>query len=182
MSKKIKQMEMDMLKGTFNGVRDLVVMRVQGLNAQLENNMRLSLRKKNIRLLVVKNTLARKVFGEMGLNAGDVWSGPTLVAWGSSSLADLSKEVEAEFKKTGDKNKDKFTFKNAVSDGQTVSFDQAKKMPTKAEAIGRVVMLALAPASRLISQIRGPAGLVAAQVKSIAEKKEEEPAPAPPPA
>jgi len=191
MSKKIKQLEMDVLKRTFAGVRDLVVLSVQGLPAQTENNLRLTLRKKNIRLQVVKNSLARRVFGEMGVEAGPVWEGPTMVAWGSTSLADLSKELEAEFKKTGDKNKEKYKFKNAVSDGLPVSFDQAKKMPTKAEALGRVVMLALAPASRLIGQIKGPAASVASQIKSLSEKKEgegegappaEEAAPAAPPA
>jgi hypothetical protein len=54
-------------------------------------------------------------------------------------------------------------------------------MPTKEEAIGRVLMLALAPAGRLLSQIRGPASMVASQVKTISEKKEEA-APAAPPA
>src|SRR3954454_14796419 len=107
MSKKIKQMEMDVLKHTFKDVRDLVVLTVQGLNSQIDNSLRLTLRKKNIRLQVVKNSLAKRVFGEMGLDAGQVWEGPTMVAWGSTSLSDLSKELETEFKKgAGDKNKD----------------------------------------------------------------------------
>jgi len=191
MSKKIKQMEMDMLKQTFNKVRDLVVLTVQGLPSQIDNTLRLSLRKKDIRLLVVKNTLAKQVFGTLGLEAGKVWEGPTMVAWGSTSLATLSKELEAEFKKTGDKNKDKYQFKSAVADGQAVTFKQAMDMPTREEALGRVIMLALAPAGRLIRQIRGPASMVASQVKTIAEKKAEaapaeaapaEAAPAPPPA
>lgn len=178
MSKKIKQFEMDSLKHTFHEVRDLVVLSVQGLPAQTENALRLTLRKKNIRLQVVKNSLARRVFGEMGLEAGPVWEGPTMVAWGSTSLSDLSKELEDEFKKTGDKNKEKYQFKNAISDGQPVTFEQAKKMPTRAQALGRVVMLALAPAGRLISQIKGPAAAVASQIKTISEKKEDEAAPA----
>jgi large subunit ribosomal protein L10 len=187
MSKKIKQLEMDTLKTTFKGVRDLVVMSVQGLPAQTENTLRLTLRKKNIRLQVVKNSLARRTFGEMGVEAGPVWEGPTMVAWGGSSLSDLSKELETEFKKTGDKYKEMYKFKTAVSDGQPITFEQAKKQPTKAEAIGRVLMLALAPASRLAAQILGPAAMVASQVKSVSEKKEEaapaaEAAPAPPPA
>jgi ribosomal protein L10 len=185
MSKKIKQFEMDSLKRTFVGVRDLVVLSVQGLEAQTENSLRLTLRKKNIRLQVVKNSLAKRVFGEMGMEAGPVWEGPTMVAWGSTSLADLSKELEAEFKKTGDKNKDKYKFKNAVSDGQPITFEQAKKQPTRAEALGKIVMLALTPAGRLVSQIKGPASSVASQIKSIGEKKEgegAEAAPATPPA
>jgi hypothetical protein len=52
-------------------------------------------------------------------------------------------------------------------------------MPTRAEAIGRVVMLALSPAAKIAGALRGPAGKVAGQVKSVSEKKEEAPAPTP---
>jgi large subunit ribosomal protein L10 len=172
MSKQIKQMEMDALQQTFKGVRDLVVLSVTGLTSQTDNQMRLSLRKKNIRMQVVKNSLARRVFEQLGVNTGEVWAGPTTVAWGSSSVAELSKEIDAVARK----NDKTMKVKGAVADGQPVPFDRALKMPTRAEAIGRVVMLALAPASRLVSQIRGPASAVASQIKTIREKKEEAPA------
>jgi large subunit ribosomal protein L10 len=168
MSKVIKQMEMDALKKTFEGVRDLVVMKVVGLNAIADNQVRLGLRKKGIRLHMVKNSLARRVFSDMGIDIAG-WEGATTVAWGGTSIAALSKEVESLTKKY-----DKFVkVKTAVADGQEVSFDLALKMPTREEAIGRVVSLALAPASRLVGQILGPAASVASQIKTISEKKEE---------
>jgi large subunit ribosomal protein L10 len=172
MSKQIKQMEMGALEQTFQGVRDMVMLSVSGLNSQLDNTVRLGLRKKNIRLHMVKNSLARQVFGKMGMQLAQCWEGPTTVAWGTTSLAELSQELDKLFKKN-----DKVKFKGAVADGQEVTFEQALKMPTRAEAIGRVIMLALAPAGRLISQIRGPASLVAGQIKTISEKKEEAAAP-----
>jgi large subunit ribosomal protein L10 len=174
MSKLIKQMQMDVLKKTFDGVRDLVFMQLVGLNAVDENKVRLGLRKKGIRLHQVKNSLARRVFGDMGLKAENAWSGATTVAWGGNSIAELSKEIEGLAKKH-----EKFIkVKTAIADGQEVSFALAVKMPTREEAIGRVVAMALAPASNLLSQILGPASSVASQVKSIGEKKEEEAAPA----
>jgi large subunit ribosomal protein L10 len=169
MSKQIKQMEMDALKKTFESVRDLVALQVEKLDARTDNRVRLDLRKKGIRLQVVKNSLARRVLGELGLNAEKIWAGPTTLAWGAASLADLSRELDTAL----GKNK-QVVFKGAIADGQEVTFDQAKKMPTKAEAIGRVIMLALAPAGRLLSQIRGPASLVASQIKTLSEKKEGE--------
>jgi large subunit ribosomal protein L10 len=172
MSKQIKQMEMAALEQTFKGVRDLVVLSVSGLTSQVDNQMRLGLRKKNIRMQVVKNSLARRVFEGMGLSTGDVWAGPTTVAWGSTSVAELSKEIDAIARK----NDKTIKVKGAVADGQAVSFELALKMPTKAEAIGRVVMLALAPASRLVGQILGPASQVAGQIKTLREKTEEAPA------
>jgi ribosomal protein L10 len=140
--------------------------------------MRLALRKKNIRMHVVKNSLARRVFGDLGIQAGDVWAGPTTLAWGSNSIAELSKELEGLVKK----NEKTMKVKGAVADGQGVTFRQALDMPTKPQAIGRVVQLALSPASRLVGQLRGPVSRVAGQVKTISEKKPEEAAPAPAPA
>jgi large subunit ribosomal protein L10 len=173
MSKQIKQMEMAALEQTFREVRDMVLMSVSGVNSQQDNTLRLGLRKKSIRMQMVKNSLARRVFGQMGMQLSQCWEGATTVAWGSTSLAELSQELDRLFK-----NNNKVKFKSAVADGQEVTFAQALKMPTRPEAIGRVVMLALAPAGRLLSQIRGPASLVAGQIKSISEKKEEAAAPA----
>jgi hypothetical protein len=50
-------------------------------------------------------------------------------------------------------------------------------MPTKQEAIARVIGMALGPAARLVAALQGPAAGVAGQVKTVSEKKEE-PAPA----
>jgi large subunit ribosomal protein L10 len=180
MSKIIKQMQMAALKQTFQQIRDMVMMNVTGLDCQQDNKLRLGLRKKNIRLQVVKNSLARRVFSELGINLESALVGPTTLAWGGASVAELSKELDTLLKKN-----DKVKFKGAIADGQPITFEQALKMPTKAEAIGRVLMLALSPARRIAGQILGPASLVAGQVKSLAEKKEEVAPPAeaaPPPA
>jgi large subunit ribosomal protein L10 len=169
MSKVIKQMQMDDLKKTFGDVRDLVLLNVVGLNALANNQMRLGLRKKGIRLQVVKNTLARKVFTDMGLQVATAWEGSTTVAWGAASIAELSKELEGVIKKN-----DKFIkVKTAVADGQEVSFDVALKMPTREQAIGQVIALALGAGSRLLGAILGPGGQLASQVKTLAEKTEE---------
>lgn len=167
MAKQVKQMEMDTLKSTFKDVRDIVLLSATGITCQADNQMRLALRKKNIRLQMVKNSLARRVFDELGLKAKR-WEGPTVVAWGGTSIAELAKEIEALAKKN-----DKIKPKGAISEGLEISFAQALKMPTRAEAIGRVIMLALSPARRVAGQIVGPARRLAGQVKSVSEKKEE---------
>lgn len=172
MSKAIKQMQMNDLKNTFGSVRDLVFMNIVGLNAVAENTMRLALRKKGIRLQMVKNSLARRVLGESGIAVEQGWIGSTTVAWGGASIADLSKEVETLRKKH-----EKFIkVKTAVADGQEVTFAVALKMPTRLEAIGRVISMALAPASNIVSALTGPGATVASQIKTISEKKEEAPA------
>lgn len=179
MSKVIKQMQMNVLKETFKGVRDMVLLNIVGLDAISENQIRLSLRKKGVRMHMVKNSLARRVFADLELKVDGVWEGSTTVAWGANSVAELSKEIEAVVKKHDKKMK----VKGAVADGQFVAFDIALKMPTKAEALGRVVMLALAPASRIAAQVVGPASQVCGQIKGIKDSKKDEaeaPAEAPP--
>ena len=56
--------------------------------------------------------------------------------------------------------------------GQKIDFATALKMPTRLEAIGRVVQLALSPAMRISGQLRGAGGVIAGQIKSISEKAE----------
>jgi large subunit ribosomal protein L10 len=182
MSKQIKQMEMDALKSTFTGVRDLVVLSIKGLSCQNDNQMRQNLRKRNIRLQVVKNSLARRVFEELEIEVpkdSPWWQGPTVMAWGAGSLAELSREVDGYLKKNAAQVKDKVAVKGAVAEGQPVSFDQALRMPTRLEAIGEVLALILGPGSQLASQLLGPASQVAGQIKTLADKTEMPPEAAP---
>lgn len=169
MSKQIKQMEMDTLKTTFAGVQDLVLLTVSKVNAQAENQMRLALRKKNIRMHMVKNSLARRVFDELGIKAAKSWEGPTTLVWGGDSLADLSKAVDETVLK---KNKT-IQAKGAIAEGQPITFDQAKTMPTRAEAIGTILAMILGPAAQIAGQIIGPAAQIAGQIKTLAEKPPE---------
>jgi ribosomal protein L10 len=179
-------MEMDALRSTFKGVRDLVVLSVSKLSCQGDYNFRAAMRKKKIRLQVVKNSLTRKVFHDLDLHVPDdspYWQKPTLLAWGTSSASELSREIESELKhpKNGPLYKDKITVKGGIADGQVVTFERMTKMPTRTEAIGRIVALALSPAGRLLSQIRGPGSAVASQIKSLKDKEGgETPAPATP--
>src|SRR5437870_1836897 len=97
MSKQVKQMQMDVLKREFQDVRDMVFLSSKGVDAITENTMRLTLRKKNIRLQMVKNSLMRRVFTGMGVTVPeDVWAGTTVVAWGGESVKHLSKSIETE--------------------------------------------------------------------------------------
>ncbi len=50
-------------------------------------------------------------------------------------------------------------------------------MPTRMEAIGKVIALALSPVQRLMTQIMAPASTIAGQVKSLAERPVVEEAP-----
>jgi len=174
MSKLIKQMEMDALKKTFTGVRDMLVLSTNKLAATAENSMRLGLRKKNIRLQMVKNSLARRVLGELGIKLSqEAWVGSTVLAWGAESIKDLSKALDEFVKKT---HKDKVKVKTAVADGQQVSFERALTMPTRLEAIAEVVGMILSPGAQIAGCLIGPSGAVASQIQKKSEATEAAPA------
>jgi large subunit ribosomal protein L10 len=169
MSKAIKQMQMNTLKSTFKGVRDLVMLNIVGLNAIDENKIRLGLRKKGIRMHMVKNSLCQRVFGDMGLKVDGVWGGATTVAWGAGSIKELSNELQAIIKK----HEKQIKVKTALADGQPVPFAAALTMPTRLEAIGAVIGALLGPAQTIAAQLIGPASQLASQIQTISEKKED---------
>ncbi len=176
MSKVIKQMQMDAIRKDFNGVRDLVVVSLKGLDCHSDHALRTNLRKKHIRMQVMKNSLARRVFNEFGLNIPDdspYWAGPTAFIWGANSIAEVSKALESELRapKTGARFKDKLVIKGAVADGQVVPFDVALKMPTRLEAIGSILAAILGPGSAIAGCLTGPASQVASQIQKISERE-----------
>ncbi len=177
MSKLIKQMEMDALKRDFEGVRDVVVLSTKGLSCLGDSTFRANLRKKNIRVKVVKNSLTRKVFGEIGLNVGaesPYWVGPTTLVFGAGSVAELSQAVDGELKtpKTAPLYKGKVNIKGAVADGQEVPFETALKMPTRSQAIGAVLAALLSPAASVLGGLVSAGGQVAGQIQKISENTE----------
>jgi ribosomal protein L10 len=177
MSKQVKQMQMDVLAKTFDGVQNMVLLTATKVDAQADNKIRLGLRKKNISLMMVKNSLLRRVFGGK-LDPGEAaYAGPTLIAWGCESIKELSREIEAVVFRD-DKLKDKVKVKTAVAEGQPMPFARALTMPTRKEAIGEIVATILGPASSIAAALTGPAAQVASQLQTIADKKPEEGAPA----
>jgi large subunit ribosomal protein L10 len=179
MSKQVKKMQMDVLSQTFKDVKDMVFLSVTGVDAITDNKVRLGLRKKNISLLMVKNSLLRRVFTDLGVTPAEAaWAGPTVVAWGGESVKDLSREVETALLKDV-KLKDKVTVKTALAEGLPVPFAKALTMPTRKEAIGEIVGMILGPGASIAGCLTGPAAQIASQIQTLAEKKPEgEPAPA----
>jgi large subunit ribosomal protein L10 len=175
MSKEIKQLQMDVLAKTFEGVRDMVFLSTTKIDSTTENKIRIGLRKKNVSLMMVKNSLLRRVFAESELQIGDdIWVGPTLIAWGAESVKDLSKAIDAALVKD-EKLKGKVTVKATLAEGLPVPFEQAMKMPTRKEAIGEIVAAFMGPASGIASALSSAAAQIASQIQSIAEKKPDEP-------
>jgi large subunit ribosomal protein L10 len=168
MSKYVKELQMDQLKAELDGHRSVLILDLKGLDAIAENRLRLDLRKKNIHLRALKNTLARRVFGEVGLTGLDaLLTGPSVAAWGGDGVAELAKELSDQVKKLK-----KPEIKGGSVDGVPVGpaqIEEITKLPSRETLIARVVGLALAPAQRVVSLANAPAAGLAAQLQTLAE-------------
>lgn len=168
MSKYVKEMMMDQLKSDLDGSRSLLILDLNGLDAPAEWKLRNDLRKKSIRIRALKNTLARRVFTDMGIEGlSQYLKGPSMVAWGGAGVAELAKEVFTQVKALK-----KPQIKGGAVDGVVVGPDQVEditKLPSREALIGRVAAMALAPAQRVVSLANAPAGGIMSQLKTISE-------------
>ena len=180
MSKKIKAFELDALRQAVGGVKDCVLLEPLKVDALTEYEFRKKLREKKVKVQLVKNTFARKIFAESGVTLDGVWSGPTLLCWGASNIKELSNAVDDQIKasKKDPKSPEKFKVKTAVADGQPVTMEVAKTLPTREEAIGEILSAVTGVGSSLVAAIIAPGADLAGILKAIEEKKPEgEPAP-----
>jgi large subunit ribosomal protein L10 len=172
MSKRIKNMLAEDLRQRLGGCRDMLVVDNSRLDGVSGTNLRLKLRKQNIRMLGVKNSLARKVLAEMGLDGlGTFLSGPSTLVYGGPDIVALSKEV-AKWAK----DLEALQIKGGIVDGTAVNpaeVDALSKSPSREELLGKIVMLALSPGAQLAALLAGAGGTVAGQIKAIAEKEPE---------
>ena len=172
MSKIVKDYLTRDYKRCIEGVDDALVVSVRGIGANENNRMRLSLAEKDIRITVMRNSLAKKAIVGSGLeNLGSLMAGPTALAYGAESVVEVARELvkwAAEVKE--------LELKGAILDGELFEGEAAVKrlsdFPTRDEAIAQTVTLILSPARNLVSQMAGPAGALMGVIKSIEEKLE----------
>jgi large subunit ribosomal protein L10 len=172
MSKYVKEMMMDQLRSDLDGSKSVLILDLMGLGAIAEHKLRDDLRKKSIRIRTLKNTLARRVFTEMGLEGLSRYlEGPSVAVWGGAGVAELAKEISAQVK-TLSKTPKKPVIKGGAVDGVVISPTQVEditKLPSREALLGRVVSLALSPAQRVVSLANAPAGGLMSQLKTLSE-------------
>lgn len=172
MSKFVKQLMTDDLVSKWDGVEELMLVNVVGMEANETVALRKRLREKDISLMVIKNSLARRATEGTGLApAFEGAKGAQAVVWGAEDVVSLAKEVIAiaeadEF--------EKFEPTGGVLDGAKLSPADVKavsKWPSRTEMLSTISGQLLGPAMTLSAQLLGPAKMVASQVK---QKSEEE--------
>lgn len=171
MSKYLKELITDELKSRFDGVSDALLVDVIGMEVNANVELRKTLREKSIKLMVVKNSLARRATEGTALApAFEGIEGTVAVVWGGEDVVSLAKEV---VRLAGDKKYEPFAPKGGVTEGASLSADEVKAMskwPSRSEQLSLLVGQILSPGANLAAQILGPGGKLAGQIESKSEE------------
>jgi len=171
MSKKVKTLIQQELKNRFENVHDCLVVSVRGLKGVENNELRGDLLNRQISLNVVKNSLARRAFGELGMEGiGELLTGPCAIAHGGDSVVDVAK-IMMEWSKKLEPLKIKGCFlEGKVFDAQAT--ENLSKMPNRRELSGIIVRQAMSPGGNIAGAVMGPGGMIAGCIKALIEKLE----------
>lgn len=173
MSKYVKEMLINELSSRIGERTDILVVDSSKLDAISDNKLRAELRAKDITVLTVRNSLARKALNANGVTAlDDLLTGPSTLVWGDEDIVSLSKEITKWAKDLDD-----FEVKGGSLEGSSLSSDDVEalsKSPSREELIGQVVGLILSPIRQLVSAVQGPGAYLAGQIEKIAEEKDED--------
>jgi large subunit ribosomal protein L10 len=174
MSKYVKDLVTSHIRQQLSGVSSALLVDVSRLPVVKNVQLRKHLREKNIRLMVVKNSLARRATAGSPLAAAfEGLQGSAAVLWGGEDIVSLAKEVVKLQKNPQFAN---FTPLGGAMDGSKLSkaeIEQVSKWPTRQEQLSMLVGQILGPGARLAAQILGPGGALASQIKQKAEAQAE---------
>ena len=169
MSKTVKGMVIDDISRRMGEVTDLLVVDASKLDAFSANKWRLDLRKKDITVLTVRNTLARRALEKAGVRGLEkVLAGPSTVIFGGRDVVELSKEIVEAAKKN-----DKIQIKGGAVEGSTLDaagVENLSKSPSREELISMIAGQILAPGANLAAALLGPGSTIASQLKTIHDK------------
>ncbi|HET6430460.1 MAG TPA: 50S ribosomal protein L10 [Phycisphaerae bacterium] len=172
MSKPVKALLRKELAGRLQGVDSLVVFSLSGVAGTETNKLRNTLRAKDIRVSVVKNSVARQAMEDVGLLAVSVLlDGPSALAIGGEGVVATVRELLAARKELPS-----LTVRGALMEGEVFGPDRVEELsryPTREEALGSIVMLARSPGARLVGALLGPGGRISGALKTLAEGGEE---------
>ena len=155
-----KHQRVEDLVSELKGATTYVFVATRGLTVAQDTEMRAELRKAGVKFEVIKNTVLRRVFAELGFEGLDeVFKGPTAVGYSddliapAKILAKYSKDIEP------------MEIKGGIIDGKVSSVDEVialSQVPEPETLQTQVAYALLFPFTKL-----------AMLVKAVAEKKEE---------
>jgi ribosomal protein L10 len=175
MSKYVKNLVAQDLRQRLANVHDALLVNMVGLDANTNTRLRAELRKKNINVLVVKNSLAARA--TEGTPLAPLFAGVTgtaAICWGSEDIVSLAKEIT---KLIQDDKYKPFEARAGVMDGDRITaaqVAQVSKWPSRVEQLSLLLGQILSPGANLASQLNSVGGALASQIEQKAEMKGDE--------
>ncbi len=177
MSKLLKDKIAEDYRRRLSGVSDALLVNVIGLDSGNTYSLRKELRSKNIQLLVVKSSLARRATeGTAIAKAFESGEGSLAIVWGADDFVSLAKEIVEIQKKP---EFEKCQARGGVMDGERLTPEKVAEVSKWPNRIGQISILLgqiLSPGSQLLSQFESVGGALASQIEK--KSKEETAAPA----
>ena len=156
-----KQQRVEDLASALKGATTYVFVATRGLTVAQDTEMRAELRKNGVKFEVIKNTVLRRVFADLGFEGLDeVFKGPTAVGYSDDIIAPA--KVLAKFSE----DFEPMEIKGGIIDGKVASVNEVMalaKVPDPTTLQTQVAYSLLFPFTKL-----------AMLVKAVAEKKQEE--------
>ena len=156
-----KQQRVEDLASALKGATTYVFVATRGLTVAQDTEMRAELRKNGVKFEVIKNTVLRRVFAELGFEGLDeVFKGPTAVGYSNDIIAPA--KILAKYSK----DIEPMEIKGGIIDGKVASLDEVmalSQVPDPTTLQTQVAYSLLFPFTKL-----------AMLVKAVAEKKQEE--------
>ena len=173
MSKYVKQLVADDLRSRLEGVEEVLLVDIIGMDANTNNRLRGALTEKSMKLLVVKNSMVRRATeGTPLAPAFEGLEGSMALVWGGEDFVSMAKEVVRLAK---EKEYDKLVPTGGVMDGEQLSAErvvEVSKWPNRQEQLSLLVGQILSPGASLASQLIAAGGALASQIEKISEGEE----------
>ena len=165
-----KKVVVEDIKEKIQNSKSVVFVKFSGLTVAEDTELRREFRKNNVEYKVLKNTLIKRAFNDMGVtDFDDDLNGPTSVAFGADETGAAKVIIDAV-----KKYENKVSVKSAFVDGGKVDEEGVKtlaNMPSKEQLIAKMLGSMQAPIANFVGVLSAmPRSLVIA-LNAIAEKQ-----------
>ncbi len=124
MGRQLKDLMAKELASRYAGTENCLIIGYHGVTAQEEHQLRRALQGKNLKMQVLKNSLAARAFGEIGLDRlTSFLDGPSAIVSGETDVVDMCKAVSEWAREH-----EKLSVRGGLMNGQAISAEDAAKL------------------------------------------------------
>ena len=167
MNRSEKKELVDKLKNELDSSSSVIVSHYSGLTVNESEQIRAEMRNNGAKFKVTKNRLTKLALEQTQFkDIADLFTGPTAIAYSDDPVAPAKVAVDFE------KKLENFKIIGGGYDGQKIEKDKINflaTLPSMDELRGKIVGLISAPAQKIASIVKEPAGQMARLVSSKSE-------------